>query len=501
MRRVRSREQISNSQAQPPPSPAPLSTSLAAPGNTSPTHLSPSSANSQRVSGMSPATTTMIMALTGGGAGQGGGGSLPLNSPNSTGTGGHRRSGSGGGSSKERLPDEYTSLQERRHSIGEASAVSRALSGLSGREGATNMEISASRSSQQQIVLAASPHGHSGMSSHSRRASTGMTFGVSGAGTGDSYKESSIPVDRSLLNASQRAPEGDDAGKKGSAPEGDVDMSDDFVLIEQSAGHPWRALDNDYNNVRSSKQYVATSPQDSSPKPTSAHAQWYGNASGIATGGNIGGSGNVGSSQDSEMMQFSWVAHRCSYMVNIVTAMTSIADAMVREILHRQHRAQSRHVTDGTGDDRSDRSGSSGGGSTSVTRGRAASEGSLSEQLVPAFAVYLHAVGFMQDTIQRTLAAGKSIHNDSSLQGQIDSLLEVIKLFLVVTLSTVMTICHYLQQSLAKRFDQLLKRADSCKKWLSEEDVVPIPEPIIYKAALAMGQEASVEELLGNLSK
>ena len=59
----------------------------------------------------------------------------------------------------------------------------------------------------------------------------------------------------------------------------------------------------------------------------------------------------------------------------------------------------------------------------------------------------------------------------------------------------------YEMQSLAKRFDQLLKRADSCKKWLSDDDAVPVPEPIIYNAALAMGQEASVEELLGNLSK
>jgi hypothetical protein len=436
----------------------------------------------------------MIMALAGGGApGSGHSGSSPSNSG-----GGHRRTGSGG-SSKEESPSSLSERQpERRHSIGEASAVSKALSG-SGRAGGGEGGAYDASPDRNPQVLSTSPQGQSATSSHTRRASTGMTFGVTGAGGGGGYAAGSPPTS---MTASQQGQDVSDTPKKG-----DVDMSDDFVFIEQTAVHPWRALDTDYNNVKSSNHYMGTSPKEASPKATgglvgsgaSAHAQWYGNTSGIAAaGGNVASSsGNVSSSQDSEVMQFSWVAHRCSYMVSVVTAMTSVADAMVRETMHRHHRAQSRHVTDGTGDDESARSGSSGGGS-SMTRTRAGSEGSLSEQLVPAFAVYLHAVGFVQDTIQRTIAAAKSIHKDSPLQGQIDSLLEVCMSYNMYCLLLMV----YEMQSLAKRFDQLLKRADSCKKWLSDDDMaVPVPEPIIYNAALAMGQEASVEELLGNLSK
>jgi hypothetical protein len=42
-------------------------------------------------------------------------------------------------------------------------------------------------------------------------------------------------------------------------------------------------------------------------------------------------------------------------------------------------------------------------------------------------------------------------------------------------------------------------RAESCQKWIRADATYPVPEPYIYQAALKLGQEAAVEELLGNL--
>jgi hypothetical protein len=48
------------------------------------------------------------------------------------------------------------------------------------------------------------------------------------------------------------------------------------------------------------------------------------------------------------------------------------------------------------------------------------------------------------------------------------------------------------------RFDQILIRTENCKKYVTNDDKFSVVENVMYHAALALGQEGSVEELLGN---
>jgi hypothetical protein len=61
-----------------------------------------------------------------------------------------------------------------------------------------------------------------------------------------------------------------------------------------------------------------------------------------------------------------------------------------------------------------------------------------------------------------------------------------------------------LKTSMMLLFDQLLKRAELCHERLAALSVsfaLPVAEPIMYKAAMQLARDASVEELLGNLSR
>ena len=396
---------------------------------------------------MSPSTATMLLALAGstsGGtqvaAGSGQNSSSAAVAGGGGGQSSYRRSGSGGTKDKPFLPPDEPSLSpppERRHSIGEASAVARALSS-NARNKAVNWDPPAAaerQGSPQQSSAVSHRNGQStpadgggGGGSAGRRASTGMTFGGAGASAAGGPRGVEREGRDSPGGEKKQAGRGmDSAGgvdRSGGAG-ADMEDADDFVFIEQTAVHPWRALETDYNNLKSSHQFSGSSPKNVPPPATvgggsgtAALPQWHGNASGVAQGGN---------SQDSDFLQFTGVAHAVSYVVNIVAAVTSVADGLVKDALHRRHRLQSRQGDPTGGDEDSVRSGSSGGGSVSRGRGTSFdSAGPVSEQLCPALSVYLHAVGHLHDIIQRATATAKAMPRESSLQGQLDSLMEVL---------------------------------------------------------------------------
>lgn len=321
--------------------------------------------------------------------------------------------------------------------------------------------------------------------------------------------------------------------------------SDDFVLIDEptsiemadqsGGGQVSRSMrERDERSLAMNQQAQAqANVQNNSP---SAH--WYGGSPGSNLGANMinidtaagSGGGMLTESsfqhhqQQSEGLQLSECAHRCQYIISMVAVLTKHADSVVRDILNKHGKIISREM------DREAILGPDGGDRDrdSYPRARTSSASSgdgynifnssnhhlttglqmLSDALCIPFSFYLHSMNYIQDAIQRTVAlkmqqlqdAGVSnsggrnrqsplasspgshmttpAHPSSQFLGQLDSLVA----------------------GLSQRFDQLMGRAESCQKWIRADATYPVPEPFIYQTALKLGQEAAVEELLGNLS-
>jgi hypothetical protein len=130
----------------------------------------------------------------------------------------------------------------------------------------------------------------------------------------------------------------------------------------------------------------------------------------------------------------------------------------------------------------------------------------LSDALCVPFSLYLHAMNYIQDAIQRTVSLKDSqnqpsetnssrrtppLSNSPSMQPSPNS---------TSPSSYFMDQMDSLVEGLSQRFDQLMGRAENCQKWIRSDATYPVPEPFIYQAALDLGQQASLEELLGNLA-
>jgi hypothetical protein len=371
MRRVRSRDQISGGASyasSSPPSVGLLSTQVPAPISTSPANQRPSSVTS--------ATATMIMALANSSSNAssvGGGGSSPSQGnlvPM------HRRTNSG----------------ERRASTADSSSpVMKALS--------IPRDLTDQRYTSNSDLLLKKKDYHSGSSQvvSNSRGST-MMFGL--AGSSDSNRSGiGVAVSRSQVRPSEGAEDGDD----------------DFVLVEQTPSHPWKA--------------IPTDPSQSASQSALGIAHWYAGSEQQASSNVSGGGGSTGNPQE-ESMHFQATAKRCSYTVQMVTTIAAVADQLVRDSLHpkpwRRRETvdqETKESTAGAADD--DSVGSSSSGDRTNRPRHRSFDIPQPEHLAAPFSLYLHAMTFLRDAIQRTLKF-KQMNVSGALASQTDLLLEVL---------------------------------------------------------------------------
>lgn len=107
-----------------------------------------------------------------------------------------------------------------------------------------------------------------------------------------------------------------------------------------------------------------------------------------------------------------------------------------------------------------------------------------------ATSLYLHALARLKDCILRVQSMRKSINDSHNSWGKLKAL----------------------ASGLSLRFNALVNRAEASQqqltlqlqsqseKKLDSSEVLPLPEPILYYAAIEFAQNASVNEMLGNLS-
>lgn len=332
--------------------------------------------------------------------------------------------------------------------------------------------------------------------------------------------------------------------------------SDDFVLIDEptssNAGSnaTWKTseaqgggLVSRPNRDRDDKSITINQSGQQQGSPS---ARWYSGSPGAniavnlnidattpnstAGGGLLTESSSYHQQQSSEALQLSQCAHRCQYITSIVAALTKHADSVVREILTKYGKTISKEMDreailglDGgrSGDedgglgnkDLSPRRRSSSGGEgynmfSSSNQQLASNLQMLSDSLCVPFSFYLHSMNYIQDAIQRTATLRQQQQSDalslqdaggrqrlspqsSSPSGQ-SAISPSPSSYFLGQLDSLVT-------GLTQRFDQLMNRAESCQKWIRSDANYPVPEPYIYQAALKLGQEAAVEELLGNL--
>jgi hypothetical protein len=375
MRRVRSRDQLSGVgfASSSPPNIGAISVQQApAPVSTSPA--------SQRQSSFTSATATTMLTLAN--SSQGGNPPNPSSQLGTSPSQGnmvpkHRRSNSG----------------ERRSGLGDLSPVTKALSFPKG-ETSERYPGKQKEYSNSQVV--------------SSRGGSGMIFGLAG------------PIDNSRGVVSHSG-SGSRAQQKPYDSEKGEDESDDFVMVEQSPSHPWKATP--------PGEPVPSSLMQSIPE----NARWYGNSVEgqipVDVSGQDAGVSVSGLSHE-ESMHFNVNAKRCSYTVQMVTAITAVADQMVRDALHPKKRLTGeRDSKDGKADDDSVGSNSS-GEKSNRQRGRSFDVTQVPELLASPFSLYLHAMTFLHDAMQRTAKFKQSVASSSadsqhSTGNQIDALLEV----------------------------------------------------------------------------
>jgi len=334
--------------------------------------------------------------------------------------------------------------------------------------------------------------------------------------------------------------------------------SDDFVLIDEptnsNAGSnaTWKTSEaqgggqvSRPNRDRDDRGITINQPGQQQGSPS---ARWYNGSPGSNIGINLnveattptsaGGGGLLTDSsayqqqQSSEVLQLSQCAHRCQYITSIVAALTKHADSVVREILAKYGKTISKEMDreailglDGRRSSDEDNSlgnkdisprrrSSSGGESynmySSSNQQLASNLQMLSDALCVPFSFYLHSMNYIQDAIQRTATLRQQQQSDavslqdagghtrlspksSSPAGHQSANSPSPSSYFLGQLDSLVT-------GLTQRFDQLMSRAESCQKWIRSDATYPVPEPYIYQAALKLGQEAAVEELLGNLA-
>lgn len=269
--------------------------------------------------------------------------------------------------------------------------------------------------------------------------------------------------------------------------------SDDFVMIEEpssSSASYGKVAEHHRQNSSGVSSIVAL--QQKSNKGT-------GEAQGV--GGGVWTDSST-TEQSGDALYVSECMHRCQYIASIVTTMTKHADQLVKDVFAKYGKLISRELnregeaaldssrTCETAENEEDA-----GEKVPSRRHRSSttssdSSGSLVEanlqavstDLTVPFSFYLHAMSYIQDAMQRTVAL-KTMLTESKRDSNVK-------------------FCHQLDalvDGLRERFDQLMARAEGCQRWIRSDATFPIPEPIIYEAALKLGQEAAVEELLGNL--
>jgi hypothetical protein len=375
MRRVRSRDQIAGGTgySSSPPSVGLLSTQTPAPVSTSPAN--------QRSSSVTSATATMIMAL----ANSSGGAS---NSPSAAGTSPsqgnlipmHRRSNSG----------------DRRAAPGDLSPVMKALS--------IPRDLPDQRYSSNADIFKKKEHSASQVVSSSRGST--MVFGLADS---TENNRSGVSVSKSQVKHEDSEKTGGGAGEEG---------DDDFVLVEQTPSHPWKGVPSDPSQSQSNSQSAL------------GIAHWYA-GSDQQTNANpvVSSSGGSGNPQE-ESMHFQATAKRCSYTVQMVTTIAAVADQLVRDALHPKpwRSEKKKPVIDqetkaNVPDD--DSVGSYSSGERSNRSRHRSFDIPQPENLASPFSLYLHAMTFLRDAIQRTLKV-KQMNVSGALATQIDILLEVL---------------------------------------------------------------------------
>ena len=239
------------------------------------------------------------------------------------------------------------------------------------------------------------------------------------------------------------------------------------------------------------------------------------------------------------------LVQRCEYVCQVLLSIVSLGDNMVREAIAQERKAA-----------RASFRGAQSGASMSVKPLRA--RGDSIDGSLPSFsgacAVYLHCLALLKDCIQRTTAAGQALnpppHHLSASAAPGD-----------LATANVRTLSH-VQHGLVALFDQVIVRVEQCHKrmasgpahsrgrsastasggtgptaseggttvasaspshsppWLlaaplsspsfphKSSAYTPVQsagritaEPLVYRAALELARNASVDELLGNLQK
>lgn len=260
--------------------------------------------------------------------------STPI-SPHAAGTvvvGNHRRTGSG----------------ERRYSVGpgivggggDSSAVARALT-APGQLSHSVPRIDLIGVNVGDGVLQGSGRRESPVSAGGTiNMGNNMTFGLSGTTTRgtDAGDERRLSLNnRELKNVEMG---GGESGE---------DDSDDFVFVEQAVSHPWRAMEGSgANNTITGSNAKGNLARDSAggigarvrgtATDSNTAAVWGTDSNNNSTPHRPNTSGILQSSsglQESDAMQISPLAHRCSMVVGMVTAITYAGDDMCRKAMQQ----------------------------------------------------------------------------------------------------------------------------------------------------------------------
>lgn len=351
-------------------------------------------------------------------------------------------------------------------------------------------------------------------------------------------------------------PNPSNSSSSGIAPSAFGRDSDDFVMIDEPSSAAYNSHTNNnstnYNNNNSNNNNPTWKTSEAGAggrdSGTSPSAHWY-SGSPNTTGGTplltdpgVGGGGiltEMTSTQqqqqqlqqsNSEALQLSQCAHRCQYISSVVVAMTKHADSLVKTILAKHGKTISKEMdreailggggagAGGEGERDRDRdsprqrsSTASSGGSDGYNIFSSSNQQLennlqlLSEALCVPFSFYLHCMNYVQDAIQRTVSLKQQYQHqhqqtDSNMALHDNSPPSSSSPPPPSSSSYFLDQLDGLVSGLTQRFDQLMGRAEGCQRWIrADASPPPRPEPLIYQAALKMGQEAAVEELLGNL--
>lgn len=239
-------------------------------------------------------------------------------------------------------------------------------------------------------------------------------------------------------------------------PVEDGDDGDDFVLVDALASHPWKTYD-----------ALGVSPK------TSLNFQT----------GNMTASQANAAHAEFDRQNVEQEIHRCEYFATLIVAIITCADRKAREALNLYRSLNGSSTSQQSTADEKERNSPPVAASAPIAvvgnrpRTTSFTERQIVEHFTAAFSLYLYVMTMLRDLIQHSASLRKNLSDHLGFGHYIDTLCE----------------------GLSKRFDMVLTRADNCRKWIKETESLPVAQHILYEAALQLGQEASVQELLGNL--